>query len=383
MPLGVLVAATAGWIGYMIQQSLENALGAGRLAAQRRDGHHPGAGRSRPIRRCGIRRSSSVAGLSQKRARELAAEGHVVKADGHGKLRRVVGSPVPHGIRELPIIKTLVEKGMLVIACGGGGAPVYEHPTLGWEGIDAVVDKDLAAAVLARDLGAELLLILTDVDAVYADWGTPEQRAAAATLGRRGGRDGRAAKRSAKAAWRRRFARRSISCAAREGVRSSRRSSQGQEAVHGEAGTTIHRRNHCNRGDGVNIHEYQAKELLRNEGVPIPPGEVASTPDEAEAIAQQFGGTVVVKAQVHAGGRGKAGGVKLAKTPGRGEGDRGEDSRHADQGPAGAEGARHAGRRHRERSVRRHHPRPRVEEAGVHGEPGRRHRHRGSRRQDA
>jgi succinyl-CoA synthetase beta subunit len=65
----------------------------------------------------------------------------------------------------------------------------------------------------------------------------------------------------------------------------------------------------------VNIHEYQAKELLRNEGVPIPPGEVAGTPDEAEAIARQFGGTVVIKAQVHAGGRGKAGGVKLAKSP--------------------------------------------------------------------
>jgi succinyl-CoA synthetase beta subunit len=65
----------------------------------------------------------------------------------------------------------------------------------------------------------------------------------------------------------------------------------------------------------VNIHEYQAKEILRKEGVPIPPGEVASTPDEVEAIAKRYGGTVVVKAQVHAGGRGKAGGVKLAKTP--------------------------------------------------------------------
>ena len=65
----------------------------------------------------------------------------------------------------------------------------------------------------------------------------------------------------------------------------------------------------------MNIHEYQAKEILRKEGVPIPPGEVASTPDEVEAIAKRYGGTVVVKAQVHAGGRGKAGGVKLAKTP--------------------------------------------------------------------
>jgi succinyl-CoA synthetase beta subunit len=65
----------------------------------------------------------------------------------------------------------------------------------------------------------------------------------------------------------------------------------------------------------VNIHEYQAKEIFRKHGVPIPPGEVASTAAEAEAIARKFGGTVVVKAQVHAGGRGKAGGVKLAKTP--------------------------------------------------------------------
>jgi len=65
----------------------------------------------------------------------------------------------------------------------------------------------------------------------------------------------------------------------------------------------------------VNIHEYQAKDLLRREGVPIPPGGVASTAAEAEGIARQYGGTVVVKAQVHAGGRGKAGGVKLAKTP--------------------------------------------------------------------
>ncbi len=65
----------------------------------------------------------------------------------------------------------------------------------------------------------------------------------------------------------------------------------------------------------MNIHEYQAKEIFRKYGIPIPPGEVATTPEEAEAIARKFGSTVVVKAQVHAGGRGKAGGVKLAKNP--------------------------------------------------------------------
>ena len=65
----------------------------------------------------------------------------------------------------------------------------------------------------------------------------------------------------------------------------------------------------------MNIHEYQAKERFRAAGIPVPPGEVATTPEEAEAIARKFGGMTVVKAQVHSGGRGKAGGVKLAKTP--------------------------------------------------------------------
>ncbi len=64
----------------------------------------------------------------------------------------------------------------------------------------------------------------------------------------------------------------------------------------------------------MNIHEYQARDILRAHGVPVPPGVVASTPDEVERAARDFGGTVVIKAQVHAGGRGKAGGVKLAKT---------------------------------------------------------------------
>ncbi len=67
----------------------------------------------------------------------------------------------------------------------------------------------------------------------------------------------------------------------------------------------------------MNIHEYQAKEVLRAAGIPIPAGDVATTPEEAERLARGFGGTVVVKAQVHAGGRGKAGGVKLARNPER------------------------------------------------------------------
>jgi carbamate kinase len=175
LPLGVLVAATAGWIGYMIQQSLENALKrAGSPMSVATVITQVEVDPADPA----LRNPTKFIGraLSPERAKEIEAEGHIVKADGHGKLRRVVGSPAPRAIRELPVIRRLVEGNMLVVACGGGGAPVYEHPTLGWEGVDAVIDKDLAAAVLARDLGAELLLILTDVDAVYADWGTPKQR---------------------------------------------------------------------------------------------------------------------------------------------------------------------------------------------------------------
>src|SRR5207237_5579478 len=87
-----------------------------------------------------------------------------------------VGSPRPLAIHEIATIRTLLEHNTVVIACGGGGIPIYRDPVLGLEGVDAVIDKDLAAAVLARELDAELFLILTDVDAVYTGWGTDEKR---------------------------------------------------------------------------------------------------------------------------------------------------------------------------------------------------------------
>ena len=175
LPLGVLVAATAGWIGYMVQQSIDNALR--RLGSPRKVATVVTQVHVDPADPA-LKAPTKFIGraVSPKRAAELEVEGHVIRKDGNGKLRRVVGSPRPIAIHELQVIKTLVDSGVLVIAAGGGGAPVYDHPTLGWEGVDAVVDKDLAAAVLARDLGAELLLILTDVDAVYLDWGKPTQR---------------------------------------------------------------------------------------------------------------------------------------------------------------------------------------------------------------
>jgi carbamate kinase len=176
LPLGVLVAGTAGWIGYMLQQSLENAL---RKAGNARDvvtiltqvevaANDPAL--QDPKKFIGH-------GISIARARELRSQGHPVKKDAKGRFRRVVGSPMPLAIHELGTIRSLVERDTVVIACGGGGIPVYRDPLLGLEGVDAVVDKDLAAAVLARELGAELFLILTDVDAVYTGWGTDEKRA--------------------------------------------------------------------------------------------------------------------------------------------------------------------------------------------------------------
>jgi carbamate kinase len=178
LPLGVLVAGTAGWIGYMLQQSLENAL---RKAGSSRDvvtiltqvevaADDPAL--KDPKKFIGH-------GLSVARARELRSEGHAVTKDAKGHFRRVVGSPKPLAIHELGTIRSLVERDTVVIACGGGGIPVYRDARLGLEGVDAVVDKDLAAAVLARELGAELLLILTDVDAVYTGWGTENKRALA------------------------------------------------------------------------------------------------------------------------------------------------------------------------------------------------------------
>jgi carbamate kinase len=85
-------------------------------------------------------------------------------------------SPRPLGVVEFPVIRNLLEQGVIVIAAGGGGPPVYEDPLLGLEGVDAVVDKDRVAAVLARQLGADVLMILTNVEAVYEGWGTPAAR---------------------------------------------------------------------------------------------------------------------------------------------------------------------------------------------------------------
>jgi carbamate kinase len=237
LPLGVLVADTAGWIGYMVQQSIYNALR--RANSPRKVATIITQVLVDPKDRA-LKEPTKFIGraLTPERAAELEKEGFKVKPDGRKSLRRVVGSPVPQSIHELESIRLLLDAGTIVIACGGGGVPVYEHKTLGLEGIDAVVDKDLVSAVLARDLGAKLLLILTDVDAVYADWGTPQQRplrtisvdeATAMDKARAFGEGSMAPKIRAAVDFVRRTGGRAIITAL----------DRGHDAVHGKAGTTI------------------------------------------------------------------------------------------------------------------------------------------------
>jgi carbamate kinase len=172
LPLGVLVAETAGWIGYMLQQSLQNALAAARVERDVAtvvtqtlvDRYDPEL--TRPTKPIGH-------ALTEAELARLREAGRSVGRDGAGDWRRMATSPRPLGIVELAVVRRLVEQGTIVIAAGGGGAPVYQDPLLGLEGVDAVVDKDRVAGILAAQLEAEVLMILTNVDAVFEGWGTP------------------------------------------------------------------------------------------------------------------------------------------------------------------------------------------------------------------
>jgi carbamate kinase len=174
-PLDVLGAQTEGMIGYMIEQELGNLVPFERpfatlLTMVEVDASDPAF--KNPTKFIG-----PVYGKDE--ADRLAAEKKwVFKPDGD-KWRRVVASPEPKRIFELRPIKWLLEKHTIVIAAGGGGIPAAYEPdkqrTL--TGIECVIDKDLATELLARELGADLLVMLTDADAVYVDWGKPTQRA--------------------------------------------------------------------------------------------------------------------------------------------------------------------------------------------------------------
>ncbi len=174
LPLGVLVASTAGWIGYMIQQSLQNALQAVHIQRQVLtvmtqtvvDSNDPAL--SNPTKPIGHQ-------LSDKETEQLRDRGVAVGLDKAGRSRRLSPSPEPYDVVEADAVKQLVDEGKVVIAAGGGGTPVYGDEHDRWEGLDAVVDKDRVAAILGRRLNATTLLILTDVDGVYRGWGTDDR----------------------------------------------------------------------------------------------------------------------------------------------------------------------------------------------------------------
>ena len=168
-PLDVLGAETEGMIGYMLEQELGNLLPLDRslatvLTQVRVDPRDPAF--DHPTKPIGPI-------YTREEAERLAVEkGWRVAPDG-GSYRRVVASPEPIEIVELGVIDRLVRAGVLVVCAGGGGIPVAEQADLSFAGVEAVIDKDRAGALLATSLHADAFLMLTDVDAVYEDWGTP------------------------------------------------------------------------------------------------------------------------------------------------------------------------------------------------------------------
>lgn len=173
-PLDVLGAQTEGQIGYMMEQELGNMLPfekplATVLTMVEVDPDDPAF--SDPTKFVGpVYEKSDADRLAEDR-------GWVFKMDGP-KWRRVVASPEPRQIFELRPINWLLDQGTVVICAGGGGIPTRYLPdgTRTLVGAEAVIDKDLAAELLARDTRADLLVLVTDADGVYADWGTPGQR---------------------------------------------------------------------------------------------------------------------------------------------------------------------------------------------------------------
>ena len=173
-PLDVLGAETEGMIGYLLEQELANRLPAARCVATiltrvEVDPADPAFTHpSKPI---------GPVYMQAEAERVGAARHWSMAVDGAG-YRRVVASPQPLRVVGLDPIKWLLERGALVIAAGGGGIPVARNGSGGaLHGVEAVIDKDLCSAVLARELQADCLVIATDVPAVYLDWGAPQQRA--------------------------------------------------------------------------------------------------------------------------------------------------------------------------------------------------------------
>ena len=176
LPLGVCVADTQGGMGYMIEQSLQNRLRAEKI--------------ERPVVTLitqvvvaeddpAVHNPTKFIGqfYSEEEARDFEkSRGWTMKEDSERGYRRVVPSPMPLEIVAAETLKKLVSDGTIVIAGGGGGIPVYIDKNGNYEGMDAVIDKDLASAVIGKEVGAEILVILTSVDKVALNFGKPEQK---------------------------------------------------------------------------------------------------------------------------------------------------------------------------------------------------------------
>jgi len=176
LPLGVLNAATEGTMGYMIEQSLQNCLHKNKIKKDVItiitqviiDQNDPSV--TNPTKPVGPFYTEDQAQICQKEF------GWTMVEDAGRGYRQVVPSPIPLDIVPFQTIKSLVEQGNIVIACGGGGIPVYIDEQGQYEGVDAVIDKDFASALLANRIEAEILVILTGVDRVCINYGKADQK---------------------------------------------------------------------------------------------------------------------------------------------------------------------------------------------------------------
>ncbi len=165
-PLDILGAESEGMLGYQIEQQLMNAM--------------PGRKFVTVLTQVLIEESDPAFQLPTKpigpvyrndEYKRFSGQSNWTMAKVEGGLRRVVPSPEPKQIIELPAINLLVDHGLTVVCAGGGGIPVFADQHGQIQGAAAVIDKDLSSALLATELGADLLLLLTDIDAVYENWG--------------------------------------------------------------------------------------------------------------------------------------------------------------------------------------------------------------------
>jgi carbamate kinase len=175
VPLDLIVADTQGSIGYMLQQALDNALrrrGINRtimtvVTQVLVDGRDPAfQNPNKPI----------GSFMTEAEARRYATEGWQVMEDAGRGWRRVVASPKPLAVQEINAIKALIMDNYIVIACGGGGIPVVRNEHGSLRGVAAVIDKDRASSLLARELRADLFVISTGVERVALNFGKPDQR---------------------------------------------------------------------------------------------------------------------------------------------------------------------------------------------------------------